>query len=157
VAGSVTSSVSFPTVNAIQPAFGGNTDIFVAKYRFPDYRPVYITLLGKTGLEFAYNVAADSAGATYITGQGNGVSLATPDPYQSKPTGHDAFAARMTPDGKLDWFTYIGGNSDDIGRAVEVVAGRVWIGGYTLSTNFPTTEKAFQRTMRGDNDGFLAE
>ena len=69
----------------------------------------------------------------------------------------DAFIMRFTPDGTLLWSTYFGG---DIVDAILDVAmannGDIIVGGFTNSSNFPTTPGAFQESIRGNLDGFVA-
>jgi hypothetical protein len=57
----------------------------------------------------------------------------------------DAFVAKLDPAGKLLYFTYLGGSSDDDGTAIAVdSADNVCVAGFTHSPNFPTTAGAFQ-------------
>lgn len=70
----------------------------------------------------------------------------------------DAFVAALGADGKtLAWATFLGGSGSDAATAVTLDAnGRVWIGGRTDSTNFPTTAGAFDASYNGNGDGFVA-
>jgi uncharacterized protein (TIGR03437 family) len=145
VAGRATST-SFPTSNAIQPAFGGSQDAFVTVYRSPDYRIKYSTYLGKTGSE-------DALAVTFANG------MATPGAYQNTvKSPNDGFIARISNLGNnLDWFTYYGGSGDEKAQAVAIDStGAVLVGGYTSSANLPTTPNAIQTARRGANDAFLA-
>ena len=159
VAGRATSS-QIALTNAMQPTFGGNTDILLAKYAAPDYRLAYSTYLGKTGLEYAYGVTADAGGFTYVTGVARGESLATPNAYQDQVKGgNDAFLAKIAPSGnQVEWFTYFGENGDEQARGVAIDReGSIWIAGTTTSTNFPATPNAVQGSLKGDSDAFAAK
>ncbi|MCS7303381.1 MAG: hypothetical protein NZ606_08115 [Candidatus Kapabacteria bacterium] len=69
--------------------------------------------------------------------------------------GRDAFVAKVTPDGTLQWATLIGGTSDDVAYSLSVRSDLVAIAGMTRSTNFPTTAGVVQATYGGgDADGF---
>lgn len=74
----------------------------------------------------------------------------------------DVFVSKFNPVGtKLQYSTYIGGSNDDV--ATDVVldnAGDIFVVGYTLSTDFPVTPKAFQKTFGGGTvtgDAFFFE
>ncbi|MEO5922207.1 MAG: SBBP repeat-containing protein [Bryobacteraceae bacterium] len=159
VTGRVTST-TFPTSNAIQPTFGGNTDAFVAVYSAPNYRLKFSTLLGKTGLEEANALTVDAQGATYVTGFAAAAGMATAGAYQSLVRSpNDAFALKINAEGtSLDWFTYYGGRGDEYGKAIALdTFGNVLIGGSATSDNLVTTSNAIQPALRGDNDAFLAK
>lgn len=159
VAGRATSTL-IPLVNPLQPNFGGDTDILIAKYVSPDYRLAYSTYLGKTGLEFAYGVAADAGGFTYVTGVARGESLATAHAFQDRVKGgNDAFLAKIAPSGnQVEWFTYFGEQGDEQARGVALDReGSIWIAGSTTSPGFVTTPNAVQRSLRGESDAFVVK
>ena len=59
----------------------------------------------------------------------------------------------MTPAGKLAWSTYLGGSGRDLAQGLGIDgAGNVWVGGGTISPDFPTTPGAVSRTLHGDTD-----
>ncbi len=43
----------------------------------------------------------------------------------------------------------------DFGQAIAAAPGSVWVAGFTLATNFPTTPGAFQTTNQGGADAFV--
>src|SRR5262249_8663128 len=64
----------------------------------------------------------------------------------------DAFVAKLNADGSgLVYSTYLGGHGDsDEGRDIKVdAAGSAYISGATNSTDFPTTQNAYQGALRG--------
>ncbi|MEZ5365104.1 MAG: SBBP repeat-containing protein [Bryobacterales bacterium] len=159
VAGSATST-QIAMTNALQPTFGGNTDILLAKYAAPDYRLVYSTYLGKTGLESAYGVTTDAGGSTYVTGVARGETLATDGAFQNKVNGgNDAFLAKVDPLGRnVVFFTYFGANGDEQARGITLDReGSIWIAGSTTSTAFGTTPTAVQKSLNGDSDAFAVK
>ena len=57
----------------------------------------------------------------------------------------------------LYYSTYLGGNSDDYASSITVDnLGYIYITGYTLSTNFPTSS-AFQGSLAGFSDAFVTK
>jgi uncharacterized protein (TIGR03437 family) len=73
-----------------------------------------------------------------------------------------AFVSKLTPDlSQILFSTYLGGSTEDLGQAVAVdPAGDIYVGGRTLSTDFPVTPDALQGGFaRGSffGDGFVAK
>lgn len=100
VAGS-THSTDFPTVNPLQPAYGGFTsDGFVAKLNPAGSALVYSTYLGGIGEDTAYAVAADAAGNAYVTGSTSSANFPTAAPLQ--PAFHGKTFFRST-NGGSNW------------------------------------------------------
>jgi Bacterial Ig-like domain (group 3)/Beta-propeller repeat len=63
-----TESTNFPTKNALQPAFGGSIDAFVAKISPAGSALVYSTYLGGSTTDSGSGIAVDSSGDAYVTG-----------------------------------------------------------------------------------------
>jgi uncharacterized protein (TIGR03437 family) len=66
---------------------------------------------------------------------------------------YDAFAAKLGPDGKVIWATYLGGTSEDWATGIAVdSAGNVWVCGFTESTGFPLVNpiQSWLTTAPGD-------
>ncbi len=95
------------------------------------------------------------AGSTWST---NLPLAGTPFDATSSFPLQDAFVAALGPDGKtLTWATFLGGSGSDAAMAVALDGlGRVWIGGRTDSTDFPTSAGAFDASYGGNGDGFVA-
>jgi Beta-propeller repeat len=135
IAGSVThlsTALSAPS-NDVSVIFGGNG---------------FDTGLGTT----------DSMGNTYVTGGTESSDF--PVSSQAAQTQYggagDAFVAKIGPDGKIIYTTYLGGSGLDEGRGIAVdSAGYLWVSGYTESSDFPTREAA-DTTLGGSSDGFIA-
>jgi hypothetical protein len=65
----ITSSTSFPTMNPLQPAYGGGAwDAFVAKINRAGSALVYSTYLGGNGSDYGYGIAVDHTGNAYVIG-----------------------------------------------------------------------------------------
>ena len=123
----------------------------------------YATYLGGNDNDSSRGVAVDSAGNIYVTGFTYSVNLpVTGGSLQTAyhgggaftEVGGDAFVAKYTPAGVLAYVTYLGGSNDDAGDAIAVdSAGNVYLTGFTVSNNFPTTTGAIQTTYGGAGTG----
>jgi uncharacterized protein (TIGR03437 family) len=154
-----TYSLNLPvTSGSLQTAYHGGGaftevggDAFVAKYTAAGAL-VYVTYLGGTGDDAGTAIAVDSAGNAYVTGFTTSANFPTVTgslqmTYGGAGTGQyqqafgDAFVAKLNPAGsKLVYSTYLGGSNDEQGLAIAVdSSGNAYVGGATLSTNFPTS------------------
>lgn len=116
----------------------------------------YGTYLGGSGLfEDVTSVATDASGNVFVTGLTDGRVRVSEGAFQTEPPGGgDAFIAKLDPAGSPVWATYLGGSHGDVANDVAVGPdGTVYVAGTTLSEDFPTTEGALQRELRGQNTG----
>jgi uncharacterized protein (TIGR03437 family) len=166
-----TLSNNLPVTNgAFQTGYHGGTgnsglalggDAFVAKFT-PAGALAYVTYIGGAVDDGGTAIAVDSSGNAYITGYTDSADFPTvagsfQTAYQgaggnnngSGPIG-DAFVSKLNAAGSaLVYSTYLGGSLDDRGTAIAVdSAGNAYIGGSTLSTNFPV-KNAYQATYKG--------
>ncbi len=103
----------------------------------------------------------------------NGGSSITVDVVLNFPSGSDAFIAKLSADGSsLIGSTFFGGTSNDAlntgvigynygdharGEVITDDAGNIFIASSTRSPNLPVTAGAFQTTIGGAQDGFIAK
>jgi len=143
-----TNSREFPTVNAVQSAFGGgDADGFVFKLNPAGSAFVYSTYLGGAAVrpELATSIAVDGSDNAYVTGFTNSRDFPTLKPIQPFRGPTDAFVAKLSPAGALVYSTHIGGGADDEAMAVAVdKAGSAYIAGHTESLDFPATAGAYR-------------
>ncbi len=136
----VTSSPDFPLRNAVQPQLEGFTDAFVAKFNSSGAL-LFNTYMGGSGVDVANAIALDASGAIYVVGYTYSTDFPVTDSaVQADIAGQcDAFLFKLTPTGDtLLYATYLGGSNSDTASGVAVDAsGSVYIGGWTLSSNFP--------------------
>jgi hypothetical protein len=172
-----TNSTTFPTTaNAAFPASAafpaGNTEAGFVTELSPTGSILYSTYLPGADLG-CFNspggaVAVDGSGAIYVTGSAGPGLPTTANAFQATYLGGtgiangEAYLAQINPalsgPSALLYASYLGGSGGDAGSAIAVDgAGNVYLAGSTLSTNFPTTAGAFQRTLGGGWDAFVAK
>ena len=156
-----TFSTAFPVVNAYQSTKAGGYDAFVTKIMSPGSPLAFSTYLGGTVNDEAWGIAVYLDDFAFITGTTMSNDFPVENPYQSSfadQTGGDAFVAKFSCEGEqLLYSTYLGGNNDDVGKGIAVdIQGSVYIGGTTLSDNFPI-ENAYQSSRAGSTTGFVTK
>jgi hypothetical protein len=156
-----THSTNYPTTaGAFQGTLVANKGAFVTKLD-PTGALAYSTYLsspvvGDYGVDGG-GIALNGSNAI-VTGDTNSANFpTTSNAYQTSLSSgtcggspcHDAFVAEFGSTGALVYSTYLGGNSEDVGRGVAVDSlGRFVVAGATASTNFPTLN-AYQPTFGG--------
>ena len=162
-----TESTNFPTAHALQPKNHGKRNAFVAKVNPSGKAFVFSTYLGGSNTDQGTSIAADSSGNAYVGGYTKSTNFPTANAIQ--PTNHggwDAFVAKISGDGSaLLYSTYLGGTANesisdagyrDLGIAVDS-AGSAYVAGTTRSLDFPITSMAFQKSLKGGADAFVAK
>jgi hypothetical protein len=159
-----TSSVNLPTTpGAFQTTFGGGTyDAFVSKLNAVGSALLYSTYLGGNSDDHAFGgIAIDTSGNAYVTGSTFSNNFPTTSgAFQTTFSGSgDAFVSKLNASGSaLLVSTYLGGTGGDVGRSIAVdPSGNAYVTGFTDSSNFPTTEAAFQTTFGGFQDAFVSK
>jgi hypothetical protein len=139
------------TAGAFEPVYaGGGSDAFVLGLDPSGSGLVYSSYLGGSGSDQCYAIAVDGTGHVYVTGATGSSSFPVSNAFQ--PTsggGMDAFVAQLDPTrsgaASLVYSSYLGGSSLDQGNGIAVdSSANAYITGTTYSTNFPTTNGAFQ-------------
>jgi Beta-propeller repeat len=147
------SSVDFPTSNgAFQTRNRGGLDCFVVKFDSQG-NGIFSTLIGGGSDDQAFAIAVDPFGNSYITGQ----TLSDSYPQVNASFQHsrhgdlDAFITEITADGSgLVYSTFAGGSGADLGQGIAVdSSGYAYVVGNTSSSDFPTTNGAFQTGYAG--------
>jgi hypothetical protein len=142
------SSTNFPTVDPLQPNYGGAGsvgfgDAFVAKLNPTGSALVYSTYLGGSGDERGLDIAVDTGGSAYTMGTTESTNFPTVNPLQAANAGSkDAFVAKLNAAGSaLVYSTYLGGSGYETfgGGAIAVdAAGNAYLASSTNSSDFPT-------------------
>jgi hypothetical protein len=159
-----TLSSNFPTTaGAFDITFSGNPDLFITKLNSSGSALLYSTFFGS--YDCGYGIAVDNVENTYITGYSHytGYFPTTGGAFDQTFSGgtYDGFVCKLNTLGSgtasLIYSTYIGGNADDQGYAITIDStGKTYITGYTYSSNFPTTNGAYDTTGSG-SDVFMSQ
>jgi len=157
-----TYSTNFPgTTGGAQPSYGGNCDAFVTKLNPTLTSIVQSTYLGGSSTDYAYSIAIDSGGIVYVGGQtySTDFSGTTGGAQSSHGGNYDAFVAKLNPTlTSIIQSTYLGGSSTDYAYSIAIGSGgSVYVGGWTLSTNFPGAAGGAQPSNSGSYDAFVTK
>lgn len=158
----VTGMVSVPEFVPVigELAEGQGNDVLIAKLGPAGVNLAYVVFIGGSGSEQGYDVAVDNEGRAVLTGFTDSTDFpVTAGAFDIDHNGgvYDVFVLRLNWLGNsLLYSTYLGGNGYDYGYGLTVGgAGRVYVTGYTESTDFPTTLGAFDTTHNGEQDVFV--
>src|SRR4029077_5319068 len=143
---------------AYQTQLRGGLDCFVVVFDSQG-NGIFSTFIGGGSDDQANSIAVDTQGNSYITGQTLSDSFPQVNAsfQHSRHGSNDAFVTELSADGSgLVYSTFAGGGSDDIGYGIAVdPAGEAYVAGTTSSSDFPTTNGAYQRGYNGSADMFV--
>ena len=151
------------TLGAYDTSYNGLNDGFVSKLNPTGTDLVYSTFLGGEGEtdDYGNNIAVDASGNAYVIGSTDSFDFpTTPGAYDNTYGGdEDAFVVKLNPTGSdLVFSTFLGGSLLDCPDGIEVdTTGNVYIAGCTTSSDFPTTPGAYDNTLGGTWDAFVAK
>ena len=159
-----TDASDFPLKNPIQNLLKGSSDVVILKLDPTGSSLVYSTYFGADNA-FAVAgstaaIAIDTAGNAYLAGGVNSTSTAdssipvTSGVFQGHTNSPiDAWVAKIDPNGKQIYGTYLGGSGLDTAFGVAADStGNAYVVGATCSTDFPTMN-AFQSSLAADCTG----
>ncbi len=157
-----TSSTNFPIVSgAFQTSYGGGfNDAFVTKLNPTGAALVYSTFLGGISDDTASSIAVDPAGNAYICGETNSPNFPVSSAFQAANAGgQDAFVTKLNATASgLTFSTYLGGSFDDLANSIAIdSSGNVYVAGVTSSFDFPVSSTAFQSSISGAFNAFVAK
>jgi hypothetical protein len=168
-------SDDFPvSEDAFQTEKGAGADVVVFKMDSDGSSILFSTFVGgkETGSpgqgfihDQGYGLTMDEFDNIYVTGSTNCIDFPTTDgaPYESyQGSWDDVFLFKMNHNGsRLLFSTFFGGGgSEKNEEGWDVVLdeeGNMIVGGWTRSTNFPTTAGTFRRSHSGSVEGFVFE
>jgi hypothetical protein len=160
----LTSSRTFPAINAFQTQYGNrpdpkdnNSDVFLVKLDTAG-NAVFSTYLGGIGDENVINTKIDAADNIYVIGNTMSKTFPTAHPAQKKFGGaEDGFITKFSPKGDPIYSTFLGGKGiDEIRVSTIDSAGNITVAGKAGSQNFPTAN-AFQAASGGLDDVFITK
>ncbi len=166
-----TASASYPTTAGVYDNThnGGGSyphDVFVSKLNSTGTTLLYSTFIGGSQGEVAEKIVVNNAGNVYLTGGTTSSDFpVTAGAYDTTYNGDgfaswiwgDVFILQLNATGSaLVFSTFVGGDMDDVGRALYVDAnGDIYCAGAARS-NFPVTAGAFDTVYSfGPYDGFI--
>lgn len=131
-------------------AYHGKYDAFLVKLS-PQGVRLWHTFLGGAEDDKAYGIAINSSGYIYVTGESQ---ASWGSPVRAYSGAKDAFVAKVSNAGTLQWNTFLGSASNDIGYDVDLYsAGNFRVVGVSYATWGTSPRRAFS----GGSDAFVAE
>ncbi|MDA0165207.1 SBBP repeat-containing protein [Solirubrobacter ginsenosidimutans] len=168
-----TQSPDFPTTAGAFDRTGSasnNLDVFVTKLNPAGTAAVYSTFIGGGNFDWGRAITVDSSGNAYVTGQTKGSNFPTTGGAFDRTFNvdtcprcgidqYDAFLLKLNPTGSgLVYSTFLGGTQLDDALGIAIDGARnAYVAGQTVSSNFPTTAGAFDRTPAGGYDAFVTK
>ena len=120
---------------------------------------VWSTFMGAGSEDRAYAVAVDPAANVYVAGRTRNADFPTTSgAYDRTFAGDiDVIVAKIASDGtQLDYATMLGGSSYEVAYGLTIdTDGSAVITGFTNSSEYPTTDGAFDRTYNSGADAFV--
>lgn len=148
------------TVGAFDVTKAGSWDGFVAKLNSNGSSLLWATYLGAGDTDSIGVLAIDTSGNPIAAGSTYSADFpVTPGAYDVTFNGaYDTFVARLSEDGSsLLWSTFLGGRFLDRPQALTLDrSGNIIVAGITNSTDFPVTPDAYDATLDGLADSFVA-
>ena len=155
---------TFPVTVGPDLTFNGSTDAFVAKVYSTGATLAYCGYIGGSGSDYGNDIAVDSSGNAYITGETTSTEATLPVTVGPDLTYNgigDAFVAKVDSMGtSLLYCGYIGGSGSDEGCGIAVdSSGNAYITGYAGSreATFPVTVGPDLTHNGGSWDAFVAK
>ena len=138
------------------------TDIFITRLSADGKSLVSSTLLGGERGESGSGILLDEEGNVCLCGSTRSTHFPTTKeaPQKRLNGGEEAIVCKLSADySELLYSTFLGGQSfDNAYRIAFDSRGMIWVGGYTHSTDFPTTNDAYRTHLNGqENDAFLCK
>jgi fibronectin type 3 domain-containing protein len=118
------------------------------------------TFIGGGGADAVQAMVVDTSTNIYVAGYTDSTDFpVTNSPYCSTNCGgNDVFISKFNGDLTALWAsTYLGGSSNDQANAIAIDAStRIWVAGYTESSDFPTPGSPKDTSYNGNGDAFVA-
>ncbi len=153
-----TISSDFPTQNAFNSTYSGDTDAIISKFA-TNGSLLWSSYFGGSDTDIGIDISVVDDGSSYITGLTKSNDLPTINAYNNTIGGNnDVFLAKFSSSGSLLWSTFLGGSELDEGHSIAVASdGSCYITGLTNSSDFPT-QNAYDSTHNGGSyDVFVSK
>lgn len=156
----LTGSVNFPLLNAFDSTNQINEG-FVTVLSSTGATLANSSFLGGADKDNANNVALDSTGSIYVTGNTTSNDFPMALPFQATRAGvKDAFVIKLKFGRGIISSSYLGGNGNDNGDGIAIKGNFIYVVGDTASTNLATTAQlpfAPIKATTNNADGFAAK
>ena len=156
-----TLSVDFPTQSGcFDDSHNSSWDAFITKLNPNGEDIIVSTYFGGLKIDKGLDIAIDTDKNIYITGVTFSRDFpVTNDSYDnsSNDSDGDSFISKLNPEGtKLIFSTFVGGNKNDESYGIAIDSNNcTYIIGTTESSNFPTSQNAFDKSYNGNDDVFV--
>ncbi len=150
------------TDSAVQTEYGGEGDMFVARFAPDGKKLIYCTYFGGSGTEATetHGLFVDHLGQAYIAcGSSSTDIITTKNAIKPTTDNRDCLLFKLSNDGKeLLASTYFGGSLGDHPEGLFVDKDQnLFFGGETVSTDLPTTLNAPFPDFKGVTDAYIAK
>ena len=162
-----TESANYPvTQDGFDTEYNGGRDVFISKFDSGLTTLLASTFVGGSGDEGyrwpRIDLAITAAGDVIVVGITHSVDFPVTErafdrEFNGGTESGDAFVVVLDNDlSRLKASTYLGGSQNEWRVAVHAVEGGVFVCGETESSDFPTSEDAYDRTLNVLKDVFVA-
>ncbi len=160
ITGVTKSSDFFVTANANDPTYNGGYDVFLTRVDLKNFSNIYSSFFGGNTDDHSYDVAVDDNNNVYMTGITYSLDFpVTSNAYDASFNGRfDSFVTKQFYNQstmQLVSSTFLGGGDYDTSLSIAVSSGYVYTGGWTTSSNFPTTLGTFDPSFNSPPDAFI--
>lgn len=132
----------------------GEADLFAIQLTATGEEATLATLMGGSAEDQATGVALDAVGNIYLTGTTWSADLGENGRLNGT---QDSFIIQLDAQGSPQQTQYLGGSTEERGGDLVITANSLFIAGDTRSSDFITTENAYDREHNGDYDIFVAK
>jgi len=157
-----TASSNYPTTLGAydQTHNGGYWDAFITKLNPNGSLLIFSTFFGGSLNESSYDIALDSSGNIFITGETGSTNFPiTIHGYDTTFNNDDIFISKFNPSTSiLLASTFLGGSNTEGSRSIAISSDHyIYITGHTKSNDFPITNNAIQTVLSGVGDSYVAK
>ncbi|WP_371804287.1 SBBP repeat-containing protein [Candidatus Lokiarchaeum ossiferum] len=156
-------SSNFPiTGSAYDSSFGGVADCFITKLNATGENLIYSSFLGGSLSDSGRDIIATGNETLMLCGVSQTTTLpVTPGAFQQNIGGNaDCFLTKINiSSNTFEFLTYLGGEEDEKEELHISIDNynNIWVTGTTYSSDFPTTNRAYNQTYGGLGDVFLSK
>jgi hypothetical protein len=156
----ITQSTAGIASGGYQNTHGGNFDSYIVKFNSSGVRQ-WGTYFGGTGDDAGAIGAVDGSGGLYLVGTTTSTAAIASGTFLNTYHGgqQDAFMARFSSGGQMQWASYYGSNGHEVGiDCAYDPGGYLYLAGFTNNSSFSMTPGSYQTSYGGGfYDGLLVK